>query len=172
MSTMTLSGLVWIVSNHRLVFGGYYDPTGASWFNILSLTVHSVIFLGLLYKYLEWSAFWNMSMVISFMDEQTGIEAFGMSDYYGKHCKKTGFQLMLGFFVFGNVLRLPCLYAGLCTGSVAGVLITCIVIMMVSLSNLVKWVAFLVYFQYCKQQTMEKKLDDQEQNKNVKFDAT
>ncbi|XP_021842754.2 uncharacterized protein [Spinacia oleracea] len=131
-----------------------------------------VIFLGLLYKYLEWSAFWNMSMVISFMDEQTGIEAFGMSDYYGKHCKKTGFQLMLGFFVFGNVLRLPCLYAGLCTGSVAGVLITCIVIMMVSLSNLVKWVAFLVYFQYCKQQTMEKKLDDQEQNKNVKFDAT
>ena len=98
--------------------------------DILIFGVHLVMFFGLLYKYLEWSAFWNLSMAISIMEEQSGIAAFGISDYYGKHCKKTGFGLMLGVFMFGNVLRFACLFAGLCNGGrFGGVLITCIVMM-------------------------------------------
>uniref|UniRef100_A0A803LJ62 Uncharacterized protein n=1 Tax=Chenopodium quinoa TaxID=63459 RepID=A0A803LJ62_CHEQI len=124
------------------------------------ITIHSVIFFGLLYKYLEWSALWNMSMVISVMGEQTGIAAFGMSNYYGKHCKKIGFQLMPGFFVFGHVLRLLCLYARSYDENLADLWITCIVIVLVLVGNLVKWVAFLLYYYYCKQQIMGKKVDD------------
>ncbi|KAL2903214.1 Cellular tumor antigen p53, partial [Bienertia sinuspersici] len=167
LSSLTLLGLIWIVSNYNLFKGGssYYDST-VSVLDILFITVHSVMFMGLLYKYLDWSSFWNMSMVICIIsEEQTYIEVFEMSDYYGKHSKRTRFQLMLGFFVVGNVLRISCLYAGLCDESVGGVLITCSVMMFVSVGNLVKWVAFVLYFYYCKEKTMEKKVDDQELGK-------
>lgn len=167
LSFMTLIGFFWIVANHQLftskLYAFYIIESIDFWLNILSIAVHSVIFLGLLYKYLEWSAFWNMGIMVSVLEEHSGITALGMSDYYGKHCKKIGFQLMLGFFVFGNILRLPCLYAGLCNGSVPGVLITSTVMMLVSLGILVKWVSFLLYFYYCKQQTMEKKVDDHQE---------
>uniref|UniRef100_A0A803L0G8 Uncharacterized protein n=1 Tax=Chenopodium quinoa TaxID=63459 RepID=A0A803L0G8_CHEQI len=145
-----------------------YSEQAINFWYLTVCVLQSVMFLALLYKYLDWSAFWNMGMVISCTEEQTGVAALGLSDYYGRHSKKTGFQLMLGFFIFGNVLRLPCLYAGLCNGSFAGVMITSIVIMSVSIGNLVKWIAFLLYFQYCKQQTMEKKVDDHKQGKTVK----
>ncbi|XP_021727455.1 uncharacterized protein LOC110694598 [Chenopodium quinoa] len=163
MLTMTLLGILWAVSNHFLVLSSsnYFDFINSGLnLPILSITVHSVIFFGLLYKYLEWSALWNMSMVISVMGEQTGIAAFGMSNYYGKHCKKIGFQLMPGFFVFGHVLRLLCLYARSYDENLADLWITCIVIVLVLVGNLVKWVAFLLYYYYCKQQIMGKKVDD------------
>ncbi|XP_021726986.1 uncharacterized protein LOC110694129 isoform X1 [Chenopodium quinoa] len=169
LSSTTLLGLSWIRLLSKVLFSGprYYDQSISFWY-VLFVALQSVMFLALLYKYLDWSAFWNMGMAISCKEEQTGVAALGLSEYYGRHCKKTGFQLMLGFFVFGNALRLPCLYAGLCNGSVAGVMITSIVIMSVSIGNLVKWIAFLLYFEYCKQQTMEKKVDDHKQGKTVK----
>ncbi|XP_021742262.1 uncharacterized protein LOC110708438 [Chenopodium quinoa] len=169
LSSATLLGLSWIVLFHNLFFSGpSYSEQAINFWYLTVCVLQSVMFLALLYKYLDWSAFWNMGMVISCTEEQTGVAALGLSDYYGRHSKKTGFQLMLGFFIFGNVLRLPCLYAGLCNGSFAGVMITSIVIMSVSIGNLVKWIAFLLYFQYCKQQTMEKKVDDHKQGKTVK----
>lgn len=41
-------------------------------------------FVAVLFKYLDWSALWNMGMVISVMDEETGNEALEMSSYYAK----------------------------------------------------------------------------------------
>ncbi|XP_056682892.1 uncharacterized protein [Spinacia oleracea] len=169
LSSMTLFGLFWIVVWNHLSYS--FSLRSPSIGFVLYTAIQSVMFLALLYKFMGWSAFWNMVMVISFTQDLTGVAAFGLSDYYGRHCKKTGFHLMLGFFVFGNVLRLPCLYAGLCNGSDAGVWITCIVMIFVSIGNLVKWVAFVLYFYHCKQQTMEKKIDDQEQDKTVKAAA-
>ncbi|KMS98606.1 hypothetical protein BVRB_3g070490 [Beta vulgaris subsp. vulgaris] len=168
LSTTTFLGLLCIVS-HYIIFSSQLHSFDVLefWMNVLWTAVHAVIFLGLLYKYLGWSVVWNMGVVISVKEEGTGIAALELASYYGKHSTKTGFELMLSFFVFGNVTRLACLYAGLCNGSVAGVVITCIVVMLISLVNLVKWVACLLHFDYCKQKTMEKKVDDQELGKPV-----
>ncbi|CAO2828811.1 unnamed protein product [Amaranthus hypochondriacus] len=168
LSFLNLIGLLWVTQIHNYIifssFSYFNFVRDIGLMDVLIFGVHLVMFLGLLYKYIGWSAFWNLSMAISIMEEQSGIAAFGMWGYYDKHCKKTGFGLMLGVFMFGNVLRLPCFFAGLCNGGRFGsVLITCIVMMFFSLGNLVKWIAFFVYFYHCKQQTMEKKFDhDQE----------
>ncbi|CAO2829236.1 unnamed protein product [Amaranthus hypochondriacus] len=172
-SLVTFLGLLGVIGNYKISsFISYY-----SYFeyveiglNILSIAFHSMIFFCLFYKYLEWSAIWNLGMVISVIEEQNGIAVLGISDYYGNKCKKTGFELMLVFFLTGNVLRVFCLYGGLCNGSFAGVLITCVNIMMFLLANLVKWIAFLLYYYHCKQQVMEKKVDDQELG--VKLEST
>lgn len=174
LSILTLLGLFWVVLNHNLfsarIWHHFELHSIEFYMNLLSIGFHSAIFIALLYVYLGWSAFWNMSIVISVMEEETGIWAFGLSDYYGKHCKSTGFQLMLVFFAFGNVLRVPSLFFGLCNSSSAGVSVTAIVIGLVCLGNLVKWVAFVLYFYDCKQQVMEKK-GDEEVGKSVKKDV-
>ncbi|KAK9707361.1 hypothetical protein RND81_07G192300 [Saponaria officinalis] len=166
LSFLTLLGLIWIVVTHLLYskFGSTFD---AFWrldvdvgdcFYILLAGIHTMMFVALLYKYLHWSAFWNMSMVISILEDETGLDAFGMTGYYGKHCKPTGFQLMLGFVGFNIFLRLPYLYGGLGIGN-QGVGFTSAVIGFVCLGSLVKWIAFVLYYFDCKQQTMEKKND-------------
>ncbi|XP_057528794.1 uncharacterized protein LOC130807556 [Amaranthus tricolor] len=172
-SSVTFLGLLGVLGNYKIFsFISYYSYLEyvEIGLNILSISFHSMIFFGLLYKYLEWSAIWNLGMVISVMEEQNGIAVLGISDYYGKKCKKTGFELMLVFFLTGNVLRVFCLYGGLCNGSFAGVLITCVNIMLFLLANLVKWITFLLYYYHCKQQIMEKKVDDQELG--VKLEST
>ncbi|KAL9240935.1 hypothetical protein vseg_015100 [Gypsophila vaccaria] len=166
LSCLTLLGLIWIVANH-LVFGKFGSSWGTFWqpeagigqvWYILLLGIHTMMFVALLYKYLHWSSFWNMSMVISVLEEETGLDAFGMTGYYGKHCRPTGFQLMLGFVGFAVVLRLPYLYGGL---SNHGVGFTSVIIGSICLESLVKWIAFVLYYFDCKQQTMEKKNDEE-----------
>uniref|UniRef100_A0A7C9DZ97 Uncharacterized protein n=1 Tax=Opuntia streptacantha TaxID=393608 RepID=A0A7C9DZ97_OPUST len=161
LSALTFLGLFWVAVNYYLFsirFSYSYDFL-EFYSNILSTGFHSAVSVALLYKYLGWSAFWNMGMVISVLEEETGIGAFGLSAYYGKHCKQNGIQLMLIFFAFCNSPRLLSLSFGLCNSSFAGVCVTVIVIGLFCLGNLVKWVAFVLYFYGCKQQVMEKKVD-------------
>lgn len=51
---------------------------------LLAMFYALFFFVAVLFKYLDWSALWNMGMVISVMDEETGNEALEMSSYYAK----------------------------------------------------------------------------------------
>ncbi|XP_074288246.1 uncharacterized protein LOC141613411 [Silene latifolia] len=160
-SCLTLLGLIWVVMN-SLLFSGtgtsvYWvlDDPGSYW-HILSVGIHTIIFVALLYKYSEWSAFWSLSMVISVLEEESGLDAFGMANYYGKQFKPTRVQLMAASVGFGILLRLPYLFGGSSNWIVPGV-----VIGLVCLGYLIKWVAFVLYYFDCKHQTMEKKNDEE-----------
>lgn len=167
LSTSTLVGLFWIVANHFIISARffaynyysyyYYMGTTELYMNAISIGVHSMVFVAILYKYLDWSALWNMGIVISVLEDERGVDALEMSGYYGKRSRGTGFELMLGFFVFGAFLRLSCLHV---VGKYR-VLVTAIVVGLVCLGNLVKWVALVVYFYDCKAQTLQKKVDEE-----------
>uniref|UniRef100_A0A7C9CLE2 Uncharacterized protein n=1 Tax=Opuntia streptacantha TaxID=393608 RepID=A0A7C9CLE2_OPUST len=174
LSTSTLVGLFSIVANYVLISGWknwvsyyyYYDHYSYMepevLINALSALLHALAFFAVLYKYLDWSALWNMGMVISVMEEETGIEALEMSSYYAKRCRRTGFDLMLGFFAYGTVLRVPCMVViGKLDAGVGGVMVTAIAVGFVCLGNLVKWIALVLYFYDCKAQTLQKKVDEE-----------
>ncbi|XP_074267685.1 uncharacterized protein LOC141591215 [Silene latifolia] len=166
LSSLTLLGLISVVVTHLIFTRNYQSPFGdfqslgiGDCLCLLLLGIHIMIFVALLYKYVDWSAFWNMTMVISVLEDESGLDAFGMTVHYGKHCNLTGLQLMLGFTGFSTLPRLLCVYSGLRKWNLAGV--TCIEIGLICLGNLVKWVIFMLFYFDCKQQTMEKKNDDE-----------
>lgn len=131
---------------------------------VIKLCLHIpllMLYPAMAYKYLLRSIFWNMGIVISILGEETGIGALLVAEYYGKCHKKTGLQLMLVFFVFCNVLRLPGLLAGLYNISSPRVEVTAAVIGLFCLGNLVKWVASLLFFYDCKLQKLGKKVDEE-----------
>ncbi|XP_074266347.1 uncharacterized protein LOC141588856 [Silene latifolia] len=168
LSSLTLLGLISVVVTHLIFTRNYESPLGdfqslgiGDCLCLLLLGIHIMIFVALLYKYLDWSAFWNMTMVISVLEDETGLDAFGMAVHYGKQHSSnlTGLQLMLGFTGFSTLLRLLCVYGGFSKWSLTGV--TCVVIGLICVGYLVKWVAFVLFYFDCKQQTMEKKNDDE-----------
>ncbi|XP_021727456.1 uncharacterized protein LOC110694599 [Chenopodium quinoa] len=149
-SASNLFGLIWAVANHSIITTGFdysfsdyrYDSVIQNniYVNILSILFHTLIALALLYKYLDWSALWNMAIVISVLEGETGLDALEISAYYRKHCKRTGFQ----------------------------VVVTAIVVVLVCLGSLVKWVTMVLYFYGCKAQAMSKKFDDEEVGQAMK----
>lgn len=58
----------------------------------------------------------HADLLISVLGQEYGFGALGMSAYYGRHCKKTGFELMLVIFVYEAFLRLPFFFFGLVFG--------------------------------------------------------
>lgn len=182
-STSTLLGLIWAIADRYIVTFGfdyylyygyrpyrYYD-SGIQvdlCLNILLLVFHALFFLVLLYKYLDWSSLWNMGMVVSVLDGISGLDALQMSAYYRKHCKRTGFQLMLMFFIYSVVVRLPFLLARMCNYEGVRVVATAIVLVLVCFGSLVKWAAIVLYYYDCKAQMLLKKVDDEEMGKAVK----
>ncbi|KAA8529554.1 hypothetical protein F0562_033647 [Nyssa sinensis] len=140
------------VTNYIILSMSFYKQA-------LLTVLHGAAFVALLIKYLDWSAGWNMGIVISILEEVCGIEALELSGYYSTGSTRRGQLLMLVFFVWGLGLRLPCFYAAM-GGRVSGIAVTFVLISLVCLGNVMKWVACMVYFYDCKSRILEKKVDD------------
>ena len=148
-STCTLLGLIWLVT--------YFFILENSIIEVFFAGFYGVVFLVLLGKYLEWSAMWNMSIVISVWEGIYGGEALALSAYFCKGSKGRGVLLMFVFFVWGLGLRLPCLLFGCYEGGI-GIVAQ---ISLFCLGNVLKWVVCMVYFYDCKKRTLEKKFDEE-----------
>ncbi|KAM4109896.1 hypothetical protein ACJW30_03G154100 [Castanea mollissima] len=150
-STCILLGLIWLITN------SYHFIIKDSVIDVFFAVFYGIAFVALLTKYLEWSAMWNMSIVISVLEGIYGGEAFALSAYFNKGSEGRGLLLMLVFFVWGLGLRLPCLYFGCYEGGrgiVAQISLFC-------LGNVLKWVVCMVYFYDCKKRILEKKVDEE-----------
>ncbi|XP_059447744.1 uncharacterized protein LOC132179118 [Corylus avellana] len=148
-STCTLSGLIWLVMSYYAV---WRHPMFA---DCGFLVFYGPIFVALLTKYLEWSAVWNMGIVISVLEGTYGIEALLHSAYFSRGSERRGLLLMLVFFVWGQGLRLASLYFGCYEGGMG-------IVAQVGLwwlGNVFKWVVCMLYFYDCKKRTLEKKVD-------------
>uniref|UniRef100_A0A2N9GPV5 Uncharacterized protein n=1 Tax=Fagus sylvatica TaxID=28930 RepID=A0A2N9GPV5_FAGSY len=162
-STCTLLGLLWLVTTCfllRSVLSVPYYPVifkDYSVIDVFFVVFYGAAFVALLTKYLEWSAMWNMSIVISVLERIYGGEAFVLSAYYSKGSEVRGLLLMLVFFVWGLSLRLSCLYLGCYEGGRGIVVQTGLF----CLGNVLKWVVCMVYFYDCKRRTLEKKADEE-----------
>lgn len=129
--------------------------------------IFGTIFVILLAKYIEWSAIWNMGIVISILDKNHGYIAIGVAAYLSRGSRKLGFSLMLVFFALKVAFALPCLYAlwneGSCgaLGNVVSVSFKCV-------GDIVMWVVLMVYFYDCKREFLEKKIDLENNGKAIK----
>lgn len=148
MSSLSLLGLVSLVTQ----------------FYMISRAILITIFFGLLLsiawlpKHMEWNAIWNMGVVMSVLEEKQGVIALGVSAYVSRGCRRRGLFLMLIFFVWRLALRLSCLYVGWSEGG-SGIVVTAVQVSLVCFGNVLKWVAFMVYFYDCKKRFLEKKVD-------------
>ncbi|XVF84935.1 hypothetical protein PTKIN_Ptkin17bG0079000 [Pterospermum kingtungense] len=158
LSTCTLLGLIWLVTNYYVVLRNFV-------FDVF-FALYGSAFVVLLTKYLEWTAMWNMSMVISILEGVYGHEALALSAYFIRGSERRGLLLMLVFFVWGNGLRLPCLY-GRCFeggyGIVAQVGLLCV-------CHVIKWIACMVCFYDFKERVLEKKVDEERGEKYEALD--
>ncbi|XVE92451.1 hypothetical protein REPUB_Repub01dG0098500 [Reevesia pubescens] len=166
LSTCILLGLVGVVTNWYILSKGfvidYYYYYGPSEYFVDSLITifHTAVFIALLAKYSEWSAGWNMALVISVLEETYGIEAFELSAYFSRGSTRRGLLLMLVFVVWEIVLRLPCLF-GRCSERLGGIVFTSACTSLIFIGNLMKWVACMLYFFDCKKRILEKKVDEE-----------
>ncbi|KAF8040497.1 hypothetical protein BT93_B2658 [Corymbia citriodora subsp. variegata] len=169
-SICTFIGLMWVVANHQVLLrvgfsylfsNLYFSPRRGYLEEVLLGLVHGVAFVALLAKYMDWSAEWNMGLVVSILEDSYGSEAMEVSAYLSKGNGKKGAFLMLVFFLWGLCLRLPCLY-GKCSERNGGVLVISVVMGLVCVGNVLKWITCLLYFNECKKGVMEKKFDEEE----------
>jgi hypothetical protein len=148
LSTCTISGLIWLVTTYDTVFR-------QSIFAVFFLVFYVLLFVALLTKYLEWSAVWNMSIIISVLEGTYGIEALLHSAYFSRGSERRGLLLMLVFFVWEQGLRLASLYFG-CHEEGRGIVVQ---VGLLWLGNVLKWVVCVPYFYDCKKRAFEKKVD-------------
>ncbi|XP_039038570.1 uncharacterized protein LOC120176141 [Hibiscus syriacus] len=111
-----------------------------------------VLFMALLAKYVEWSAVWNVGIVISIMeDNRQGDVALLVSSYLTRCNRSGGFLLMLGFIGWRFGLRFAFLYQRWNNSNSSSIVgITAVQIGLVCLGNLLKWLALMLYFHDCK----------------------
>ncbi|KAJ4711132.1 Transmembrane protein [Melia azedarach] len=152
-STSTLLGLLWLVVNYYVYWENFF-------YDVLFAVLYGAAFLALLGKYLEWSALWNMSLVISILEDAYGVEALALAAYFNRGSEKRGLLLMLVFLVWGVVLRLPCLFLGIFGSSDGGYGIV-LQVFLLCLGNVFKWVACMIYYYDSKQRILEKKVDEE-----------
>ncbi|XP_041015059.1 uncharacterized protein LOC121257873 isoform X1 [Juglans microcarpa x Juglans regia] len=149
LSTCNLLGLVWLATSYH-VFWRTSD------LQVPFLLFYGPVFIALLLKYLEWSAVWNVSIVISVLEGTFGVRAMALSARFNRGNERRGLLLMAVFFVWGLDLRLPCLYFRCYEGEIMGIVAQ---VGLFCLGNVLKWVACMLYFYDCKKQTLEKKVD-------------
>ncbi|KAF5443190.1 hypothetical protein F2P56_035769 [Juglans regia] len=123
---------------------------------MLKKQIYGARIRALLLKYLEWSAVWNVSIVISVLEGTFGVRAMALSARFNRGSERRGLLLMAVFFVWGLGLRLPCLYFRCYEGEIMGIVAQ---VGLFCLGNVLKWVACMLYFYDCKKQTLEKKVD-------------
>ncbi|KAG7979508.1 hypothetical protein I3843_05G135400 [Carya illinoinensis] len=150
LSTCALLGLTWLVTN-------YYVTWRNTFFYMFFVVFYGAAFAALLTKFLEWSAVWNMSIIISVLEGTYGAEALALSAYFSKDFERRGMFLMLVFFVWEQGLRLPCLYFGCYEGGIE----ILVQVSLFCLGNMLKWVVCVIYFYDCKKRTLEKKFDEE-----------
>ncbi|XP_061371410.1 uncharacterized protein LOC133313995 [Gastrolobium bilobum] len=149
-------GLLWIVLNYHVFL------KDLSCYVIFAV-ICSMAFSNILRMYLEWSAVWNMSLVISILEGIYGIDALALSVYFSRGCRRRGLFFMLIFFAWGHLLRLLCLHIG---GYEQGSEIL-IQVGLFCMVNPLKWVVCMIYFHDCKERNLQKKTDE-ELGKDVK----
>ncbi|XP_019464697.1 PREDICTED: uncharacterized protein LOC109363004 [Lupinus angustifolius] len=148
LSTCILIAFPWTVSNlYGLcnALGGY----------IFFALICGVALAKLLMKYLEWSAIWNMSIVISVLDGIYGAGAFRVSYFLSSGNHNRGLVLMVVFFVIGLFFRVLCILFG-CYKRGYGIFLQ---IGLLCVGNTLKWVSCMVYFYDCKERKLEKNAD-------------
>ncbi|XVE75070.1 hypothetical protein DITRI_Ditri12bG0067700 [Diplodiscus trichospermus] len=154
-STCFLLGSTWLLTNYYIIVSNFF-------YNSFTAALFRVAAIALLVKYLEWTAIWNMSIVISTLEEVQGADALGLSAYFCRGSERQGFLLMLVFFMWGVGLRLACFYSR-CNEkgwkSILQVSLFCT-------GNVMKWVVCVIYFYHRKEWTAERV--DNEAGKPVK----
>ncbi|XVE83935.1 hypothetical protein DITRI_Ditri16bG0128800 [Diplodiscus trichospermus] len=150
--------LALLISLGLLSFATYIFITSEDFFFMLLFVV---LFIALLGKYVEWSAVWNMGIVISVLEEKQGDLALLASSYLTRCNRACGFFLMLGFFAWRFALRFSFLYEGWNNGG-SSLVVTAVHISLVCISNVLKWVSILVYFYDCKKQRAYEHTDVEE----------
>ncbi|XP_015573653.1 uncharacterized protein LOC8280542 isoform X1 [Ricinus communis] len=98
--------------------------------SVFFMVLFLVIFLALLTKYIEWSAIWDMGVVISILEEKQGDVAIIVSSYLSRGWERKG----EGTNAMGTTVHIG----------------------LVCLLNVLKWVIFVVYFYDCKKQSSQK----------------
>ncbi|OMO52783.1 hypothetical protein COLO4_36978 [Corchorus olitorius] len=114
--------------------------------------------MALLVKYLEWTAIWNMSIVISILEGIHGADALGLSAYFCRGRERQSFLLMLVFFIWGVGLRLACFHGG-CSIEKSWRFI--IQVSLICMGTVMKWVVCVIFFCRRKEQN-EQRVDDEE----------
>ncbi|XWS68977.1 hypothetical protein CRYUN_Cryun04dG0140100 [Craigia yunnanensis] len=165
LSTTIVLGLAGFVTNCCIMVKSIENHT---YFDILLTIVRGVGFTALLVKFLEWSAGWNMALVISILEEKYGLEALQFSAYISRNYSQRGLILMLVFFVWGLIIRLSCIFYG-CNDEIGSVLFTSVYTFLICLGNLLKWVICVVYFFDCKKGILENNVDDEEVGRDIKL---
>jgi hypothetical protein len=155
LSNCILIAFPWTVSN-------CFALASTFWCYIIFGMICFIAIGKLLMVYLEWSAIWDMSIVISVLDGIYGIGAMRVSYYFISGNQKRGLVLMLFFFVFGSFLRFICIYFECYKGG-SGIFVQIGVLIVL---NTLKWVACVIYFNDCKERRLEKKIDDVEMGKD------
>ncbi|KAI4328236.1 hypothetical protein L6164_020609 [Bauhinia variegata] len=149
LSNCILLAFPWIVNNSYMFFNTF----GCFYFFmvICSLGVGKLLLV-----YVEWSAIWNMSIVISVLEEIYGVRALRLSYFFSRGNQERGLLLMLVFFVLGLCLRVSCVSLGCYKGGY-GIFLQ---IGLFCVLTTVKWLSCMVYFYDCKERKMEKKVGE------------
>ncbi|GMJ08235.1 hypothetical protein like AT1G23850 [Hibiscus trionum] len=149
-STGFLLVSTWLVTNYYIIVVNFF-------YNSFTAAFLRTVSVALLVKFLEWTAMWNVSIVVSMLEGIHGADALGLSVHLCRGSERRGFLLMLVFFVWGVGLRFTCFYGG-SHGKrwrmVAGVGLIC-------MGKVMKWMVCVIYFYRCKEWTVER-VDDEE----------
>jgi hypothetical protein len=134
--------------------------------DVVVVLIHGTVFIVLAAKFSKWSAGWNISMVVSVLEEEEdskgiyGSSALSLSAWYLRGQEKRDFWMMLVFLVGALVTRMPCLYYK-CSESLSGngVLYTGLYVSLICVGNVVKWVSCVVWYHDCNTRVLRKKGD-------------
>ncbi|KAG7592773.1 hypothetical protein ISN45_Aa01g016310 [Arabidopsis thaliana x Arabidopsis arenosa] len=135
-------------------------------FHAVVVLIHGTVFIVLAAKFSKWSAGWNISMVVSVLEEEEdgkgiyGSSALSLSAWYLRGQEKRDLWMMLMFLVGALVTRMPCLYYK-CNESLSGngVLYTGLYVGLICVGNMIKWVSCVVCYHDCNTRVLRKKGD-------------
>lgn len=129
--------------------------------------VQATLFMYLTAKFIKWSAGWNMSLVVSVLEEGEdgeegvyGSDALSLAAWYRKGHETRDVWMMLMFLIFALTTRMPCLYSK-CSLSSNGnrMLYTGLYVGLICFGNVLKWLACVVRYHDCKARPLRKKAD-------------
>uniref|UniRef100_A0A7N0U972 Uncharacterized protein n=1 Tax=Kalanchoe fedtschenkoi TaxID=63787 RepID=A0A7N0U972_KALFE len=127
-------------------------------------SIYVLLFIALLYKYVQWRSLWNLGLVTSILEEKHGYVALGVSAYVSRGNRRHGEAVSAMLFVWKVSLRLMATaYVAFHEGDqMRAVLVTALQVFLVCSGNVVKWVFFMIFFCDCKIRFLEKKVDVEE----------
>lgn len=121
----------------------------------LFVVIFVVMFVAVFIQYVKWSATWNLGTVISILEGKEGDEALLVSAYISRGNRRSGSLLILVCMVWRLCLRVVYLFMTF-NGIGSKLFITIVHVSLICVGNLLKWVAFVVYFNDCRRASSEK----------------